>query len=189
MSELSHPVILLAALCLCLLVTAVRTIGLRIGRKLVAPKVRRAIIRFQNTKKVFKRSFSLNKWVVTAFIALLILVGVVTNDGLSMKSGAYFPKADGHILSGDVTHVRDGDTIEVKGVAVRLATLDCDESGTLKGNQATLEMDRLVLGKKVSCKLNGRRSYDRFIGVCTLEDGTDIQRHMLDGRWCIRYGW
>ena len=43
--------------------------------------------------------------------------------------------------------MRDGDTIEVEGVAVRLRSLDCAESGTLKGNQATLEMDRIVLGE------------------------------------------
>jgi dihydroxyacid dehydratase/phosphogluconate dehydratase len=31
------------------------------------------------------------------------------------------------ILSGTVTHVRDGDTIEVNGIAVRLSALDCPE--------------------------------------------------------------
>jgi endonuclease YncB( thermonuclease family) len=34
------------------------------------------------------------------------------------------------ILSGTVTHVRDGDTIEVNGIAVRLSALDCPENDT-----------------------------------------------------------
>ena len=33
-------------------------------------------------------------------------------------------------LVGMVTHVRDGDTIEVRGVPVRIANLDCAERGT-----------------------------------------------------------
>ncbi len=130
-------------------------------------------------------------------LAVLAVVFVCIGYGIANYSGVqtlrttstsnYFPKADGHELTGKVTHVRDGDTIEVKGVAVRLAALDCAESGTLKGNQATLEMDRLALGKAATCTLNGRRQHDRFIGVCTLDDGTDIQKHMLDEGWCKRY--
>ena len=34
------------------------------------------------------------------------------------------------ILEGRVTRVRDGDTIEVNGVAIRLSALDCPERGT-----------------------------------------------------------
>jgi len=34
------------------------------------------------------------------------------------------------ILNGTVTHVRDGDTIEVNGIAVRLSALDCPENDT-----------------------------------------------------------
>ena len=35
------------------------------------------------------------------------------------------------------THVRDGDTIEVNGIAVRLSALDCPENSTRQGKQAT----------------------------------------------------
>ena len=41
------------------------------------------------------------------------------------------------VLTGTVTHVRDGDTIEVNNVPTRLAALDCPESGTQKGDTAS----------------------------------------------------
>ena len=36
----------------------------------------------------------------------------------------------GTLLKRQVTHVRDGDTIEVNGIAIRLSALDCTERGT-----------------------------------------------------------
>ena len=38
------------------------------------------------------------------------------------------------VLTGKVTHVRDGDTIEVNNVPIRLAALDCPERGTKNGD-------------------------------------------------------
>ena len=34
------------------------------------------------------------------------------------------------VLSGTITHVRDGDTFEVKGTPVRISALDCTENST-----------------------------------------------------------
>jgi endonuclease YncB( thermonuclease family) len=48
----------------------------------------------------------------------------------------------GFDLVGPVTHVRDGDTIEVSGVPVRVANLDCAELGTTAGNHPTAVMRR-----------------------------------------------
>ena len=55
------------------------------------------------------------------------------------KSAKVAPVASSNstILSGTVTHVRDGDTIEVNGIAVRLSALDCPENDTQQGKQAT----------------------------------------------------
>jgi endonuclease YncB( thermonuclease family) len=38
------------------------------------------------------------------------------------------------VLSGAITHVRDGDTIEVNDIPISLAALDCHEKGTKKGD-------------------------------------------------------
>lgn len=93
-------------------------------------------------------------------------------------------------LTGRVTHVRDGDTIEVSNRPIRLNGLTCDERGTALGDQATAAMRRLVSGKQVTCTLNGDRTYDREVGRCSLEDGRDIGAIMiargLCGR-CARY--
>ena len=53
------------------------------------------------------------------------------------------------VLRGTVTDVRDGDTIEVGGIAVRLAALDCPERGTQKGDIAA-RIAQQFLGSQAS---------------------------------------
>ena len=76
-------------------------------------------------------------------------------------------------LSGTVAHVRDGDTIEVGDVPIRLNGVAAPELDEPRGREARQFMVRLVAGRTVRCDLNGERSYDRVIGVCHL-DGQDI---------------
>lgn len=76
-------------------------------------------------------------------------------------------------LTGTVTYVRDGDTIEAGGVAVRLNGVAAPELDEPVGQEAKRYMHELVAGKAVRCQLNGERSYDRVIGVCFI-DGEDI---------------
>ena len=92
-------------------------------------------------------------------------------------------------LTGTVTHVRDGDTIVVADVPVRLngvAALEADEP---RGIAARGFIEHLVAGQKVHCELNGERSYDRVIGVCFLE-GQDIGAAIISAglaRDCPRF--
>lgn len=88
---------------------------------------------------------------------------------------------------GRVTHVRDGDTIEVSGRPIRLAALDCAESGTIAGNAATRRMKALVSGEQVKCSLTGRRSYDRWIGSCRLASGQDVADVLIGEGLCGRW--
>lgn len=90
-------------------------------------------------------------------------------------------------ISGRTTHVRDGDTIEVSGTPIRFGSLDCAESGTAKGRQATARMRELVVGERLTCYLNGRTSYDRKIGSCRLKDGRDVAGIMVREGYCRRY--
>jgi endonuclease YncB( thermonuclease family) len=53
-----------------------------------------------------------------------------------------------HGVVGMVTHVRDGDTIDVRGVPVRIANLDCAERGTSAGDRATTT-DAALGGRRV----------------------------------------
>jgi len=92
-------------------------------------------------------------------------------------------------LAGPVTHVRDGDTIEVAGVPVRLAKLDCAERGTRDGRRASDRMRTLVRGQQMSCRLEGRKSYDREVGECALSDGRDVGEVMISEGYCPRWRW
>ena len=89
--------------------------------------------------------------------------------------------------SGRVTHVRDGDTIEVDGRPIRIAALDCAESGTMAGEAATRRMKALVSGGRLNCSLTGERSYYRWIGSCRLAGGRDIASVMIAEGLCRRW--
>lgn len=94
------------------------------------------------------------------------------------------PQMTARTISGRVTHVRDGDTIEVRGTPVRIANLDCAERGTSAGTRATTKTRQLVRSEPVTCSLSGKRSYDRMVGRCKLTDGRDIGQVMVSGRFC-----
>lgn len=90
-------------------------------------------------------------------------------------------------VSGPVSKIRDGDTIEVDGTPIRFGSLDCPERGTSAGRTATDQMKELVSGQELICYLNGRQSGDRSIGSCRLADGRDLASLMIQGGACRRY--
>ena len=100
------------------------------------------------------------------------------------KSAKVAPVAssDSAILSGTVTHVRDGDTIEVSGIAVRLSALNCPENDTRQGKQAT-KIAKQFEGSQAMCELTGAKSYDRLVGYCTV-GGTDFGLYMMQNSSC-----
>lgn len=92
-------------------------------------------------------------------------------------------------LRGTVTQVRDGDTIEVDGVPVRLHGLHAPEFDTETGQEAAAFMQALILHKEIVCTLTGDQSWDREIGVCWLGE-RDIAAQLVTaglGRDCPRY--
>ena len=93
----------------------------------------------------------------------------------------------GQTVAGSVTHVRDGDTIEMGRIAIRLSHLDCAERGTEQGQRATEKMRALVRRAELTCDLSGRKSYDRHIGQCHLADGRDLARIMIDTKTCKKF--
>lgn len=91
-------------------------------------------------------------------------------------------------VMGPVTHIRDGDTIEVAGVAVRIANLDCAARDTRAGQEALAAMRDLVAGQEVACALEGRRSYDREVGTCALGlTGEDLGERLIADGSCERW--
>jgi endonuclease YncB( thermonuclease family) len=110
-------------------------------------------------------------------------------DGSSGQKGRRTaqPSTTARQIEGRVTHVRDGDTIEVMGTPIRFAKLDCAELGTPAGERAKRRMAQLVAGEKVQCQLSKRRSYDRVIGECDLQNGQSLSGIMIREGICRRW--
>lgn len=128
-------------------------------------------------------------------LLVALLVGVIYNfDSLSTEFRKIITGTNPELASksrlsllGRVTHVRDADTIEVSGVPVRIANLDCAERGTAAGERATERMRQLVTLGPFACQLEGRKSYDREVGLCSLADGRDVGEILIQERQCGRW--
>lgn len=142
-----------------------------------------------------RRQSKFRRYAGRAKLVLLLtalLVGVIYNfDGLIADLRDWGqPKETRNgrpDLSGPVTHVRDADTIEVAGIPVRIANLDCAERGTAAGDRATERMRQLVRLGPLLCHLEGRQSYDREVGTCQLTDGRDVGEILINERQCGRW--
>lgn len=100
------------------------------------------------------------------------------------------PIAWGETLIGHADKVRDGDTIVVSGVAIRLQGVSAPELKEKWGRASKKAMERLVAGKRLRCELTGKKTYDREVGVCYLDDGTDIGTAIISqglARDCPKY--
>lgn len=139
--------------------------------------------------------------IVSASAAIAGIVGgllsVDGTDRLSRLSGAISgflaPGGAANTQTGDlvgtVTRVRDGDTIEIEGQAVRLNGLHAPEMSDPGGRDARRFMVNFVEGRTVVCNLNGEQSFDRLIGRCFF-GGRDIAIPLIQaglGRDCPRY--
>jgi micrococcal nuclease len=81
-------------------------------------------------------------------------------------------------LTGEITFVRDGDTIELGATAIRLSGVAAPEWNARGGFEATAAMRELVLGKVVICELDGEATHDRCAAICR-RYGTDISEEMV----------
>ena len=73
------------------------------------------------------------------------------------------------IISGRVSKVRDGDTLEISSVPIRLSGVAAPELNESDGEKAKFFIVNLVYGKRIQCNLTGGKSYDRFVGTCYLK--------------------
>ena len=85
-------------------------------------------------------------------------------------------------LRGTITHVRDGDTIEINLIPVRISALDCPENSTREGQKAT-RFAKQFKGKQSVCELTGAKTYDREVGYCSI-NGKDFARTMVENTSC-----
>jgi micrococcal nuclease len=88
-------------------------------------------------------------------------------------------------ISGRV-RVIDGDTIVVNGAHVRLNGVDAPEVAHPYheyddpfGPESREETRAIIGSQEVRCELSGEKSYERFVGICALPDGTDIGAEII----------
>ena len=93
--------------------------------------------------------------------SVLLIVGLL---------GAFAAHAEPTTLTGTITKVRDGDTIEVGKIPIRLNGISAPEMNEPLGPQSKAFMTDLVMGKRVRCELDGSKTHDRFVGVCYLDE-------------------
>ena len=93
-------------------------------------------------------------------------------------------------IKGQVTHVRDADTIEVRGVPIRFDGVDAPELDEPGGIEGKKWMVRNYSGKMVRCVLTGAKTYDRWVGTCYGSKGENISAGVIAAglaRDCPRY--
>lgn len=166
---------------------------LKLTRKYADPKQQDAYrSRAPSSRGFAQRRNRRRGWQPTTRLAVAAIgLGVV----VVWKGAERFPEYFGPVVTifssqkvvGRVTHVRDGDTIEVSGVPIRFGSLDCAETGTSAGERATARMRTLVTGQTLTCYLNGRTSHDRNIGSCRLQDSRDLGAIMIQEGFCRRF--
>ena len=120
---------------------------------------------------------------------ILIIIGLLVLTSIDRFVGVNAEVSDKEIdsravsiLRGNITHVRDGDTFEVKEIPVRISALDCPENSTSSGQKAT-RFAKQFKGKQAVCELTGAKSYDRVVGYCSIE-GKDFAQIMVDNKFC-----
>ena len=87
-----------------------------------------------------RRYFKPPSYLAIGIVIACVLLGMSYMDKFGLgytdpETG--FDKRAASVLKGTITHVRDGDTFEVKGVPIRIAVLDCPENNTTEGKAAT----------------------------------------------------
>lgn len=89
------------------------------------------------------------------------------------------PIPPGLELTGKV-YVIDGDTIRIGKTKIRLAGIDAPEVDMPWGQKLKWAMVDICKGRVIiTAKLDGNRSYDRFVGTCYLSDGSDIAAEIV----------
>jgi micrococcal nuclease len=115
-------------------------------------------------------------------------VGIVYNDSnLGFQSlvlqATNQSVVDGIELVGNVTHVVDGDTLDINGIRVRLTLVDTPERGQPGFKEAKEFVNTSCLGKKGELDVDdGQRRGDRYgreIGVVYC-DGLNINKKLMD---------
>jgi endonuclease YncB( thermonuclease family) len=105
-------------------------------------------------------------------IAAALAVGMSTAAQTAGKSCPGFNLPVWKSVEGPA-YVKDGDTVVVAGITVRLKGVDAPEPADKYGREATVGMQAIV-GNWLRCGLTGEKTHDREVGYCTNAVDQDI---------------
>jgi len=124
---------------------------------------------------------------VRSVVLLLALYGALGFYFYEKSSKSFVNEVEG------VATVIDADTIVIAGKRIRLVDIDapeldqtCGEDRSkiwLCGESAADAMKKHLAGQIVSCSVRGYDRHHRLLGLCSLPDGSEINR------WAVREGW
>ena len=110
---------------------------------------------------------------ITTFVAVILATTITADE-----------------VQGKVTHVRDADTIEVRGVPIRFDGVDAPDKGQPGFQEGREWMKRNYGNRMVRCVLTGARTYDRYVGTCFGSKGENLSAAIIGAglaRDCPRY--
>ena len=119
----------------------------------------------------------------------MILAWKVVRNSIAISLFA-LPAWAGQEVIGMVTHVRDADTIEVRGIPIRFDGVDAPEMDEPGGPEGKAWMQSNYGGRQVRCLLTGDKTYDRWVGTCFGGAGENISAAVIGAglaRDCPRY--
>jgi endonuclease YncB( thermonuclease family) len=96
-------------------------------------------------------------------------------------------------ITGTVTHVKDGDTICVGNMEVRLEGVDAPEADHNRprgharwtcGKAATQALRGLAAGRSVTCQPKYCDAYGRTVALCRI-NGADLSETMVSAGWAV----
>lgn len=124
---------------------------------------------------------------IRSIIAGVLLVGLSAGcSGQSSVAGGAAPPARGEV--GRVTHVVDGDTVDVDGIGrVRVIGIDTPERGKCGYESATAAMTVLVLDREVTLvagAVDDADRYGRLLRYLDTADG-DAGLALVEAGWAI----
>ncbi len=130
------------------------------------------------------------------FLSLLPLLCILVPSFTAPAGDAVSSACAAQSLTGRVTYVFDGDTLELvtgtRRVRIRLYGIDApecghhDESGQPAGREARRVLEGKVAGRTVTVEVRDTDQYGRAIGVVRLA-GRDINREMVRDGWAWAY--
>ena len=148
-------------------------------------------------RRIFRPSGSRRRW-RAPLVALAGTLLVAALSGLGLPSDLFGSAPRGQDWSALAAEVRvvDGDTLRLGDRTLRLADIDAPERGQTCtdaagrpfdcGAAAAEALSRLVNGRSVVCRVEGRDRFGRGLGTCTA-GGVDLNAGLVAAGWALAY--